>query len=70
MADWTPIDSQLTWQSPALFTAEMPRAQLLARFGPAQFADVQVNGVIPFDAWLIRFACGLEVAIWSFDDPY
>ena len=67
---WQHIGDEVTWHSPPLFTTRFPRAKLVARYGPPQLVAVETDGSVPFDAWLVRFGCGLEVAIWSFDNSW
>jgi hypothetical protein len=35
-------------------------------FGQPQIVDADSNGIGPFDAWTLRFPCGLEVCLWIF----
>lgn len=49
-----------------LFYLELRRSELERRFGPPQHVDLDSNGVGDFDAWNLRFPCGLEVALWWF----
>ena len=41
-------------------------ATMEARLGPPIMRDLDSNGVGLFDATCVRFACGLEVALWRF----
>lgn len=45
---------------------EYTRRFLEERFGEPQLRDLDSNGIGLFDAWLLRFDCGLEVALWIF----
>ena len=56
----------MSWTSPPLacFTAMAPAIE--ARFGPPAERDLDSNGVGLFDAHVLRFGCGLEVALWRF----
>ena len=67
MTDWIPIDTERGWPGPMLLVAELPRTQLRTEFGSPQWVDVRREGVAPFDAWLVRFDCGLDVGMRSFE---
>jgi hypothetical protein len=56
----------VSWTSPPLadFTAMAPAIE--ARFGPPSGRDLDSNGVGLFDAHMLSFDCGLEVALWRF----
>lgn len=62
---WTRLPV-VAWQSEALFYVPLERREIEERFGPASTRDCDSNGMGSFDAWMIRFACGLEVSIWLF----
>lgn len=68
MSEWQPLIAGVSWTSPPLFNLEVGRTEIVGRFGAPQLRDVDSNGVGLFDAWCIRFACGLEVALWSFTE--
>ena len=68
MSDWEPLPNGVVWKSPALFNLEVTRAELESHFGPPQLRDLDSNGVGAYDAWCLRFACGLEVALWWFTE--
>ena len=61
----SPLD-EVSWTSPPLGSAEYSCSFLEARFGEPQGSNLDSNGVGLFDAWLMRFDCGLEVALWIF----
>lgn len=56
----------VTWTSPSLASFEAMVAAIEARFGPPAAHDLDSNGVGLFDAYALRFACGLEVVLWRF----
>jgi hypothetical protein len=62
--DWEAIPSGASWTSPPLFAFRASRALIEDRFGAAQAVALDSNGWGPFDAWIIRFECGLEIALW------
>jgi hypothetical protein len=66
MTDWIPLPDGVAWKSPPLLLFDLSRRDLVARFGPSQMRDLDSNGVGLFDAWFLRFPCGLEVALWQF----
>ncbi len=55
-----------TWTSPPLASFEALAATIDARFGPPTARDVDSNGQGLFDAYDLRFSCGLEVVLWRF----
>ena len=57
---------QVAWRSPTLASFEALSAEIDARFGPPSVRDLDSNGVGPFDATMLRFSCGLEIALWRF----
>jgi len=67
---WQPLPAGVTWTSPPLFVFAQTRAKLVACFGEPSLRDLDSNGLGSFDAWALRFACGLEVTLWIFErDP-
>jgi hypothetical protein len=60
------ILSEVPWRSAPIATFETMAAVVEARFGPPSLRDLDSNGVGDFDAHLVRFPCGLEVALWRF----
>jgi|HubBroStandDraft_6_1064221.scaffolds.fasta_scaffold589335_2 hypothetical protein len=52
--------------SSPLAVFEMMTAELEARFGPPSERDVDSNGCGAFDAYELRFECGLEIALSRF----
>lgn len=61
---------EVTWTSRTLAAFEAMVAEVEARFGPPSARDFDSNGLGPCDAHLLRFPCGLEVALWRFHlDP-
>ncbi len=65
--DFTTLPS-IAWTSDPLVNFEINRRSVAKRFGPPQLRDCDSNGVGLFDAWLLGFDCGLEVALWLFHD--
>ena len=62
---------RVSWRSPPLFNYRASRDELTARFGPPSAVDLDSNGLGSFDAWMVRFECGLQIAIWQFNsDPW
>jgi hypothetical protein len=57
---------QVTWRSQPLATVDAMAAEVDARFGPPSARDLDSNGLGLFDAHLLRFPCGLELALWRF----
>jgi hypothetical protein len=57
---------RVEWKSPPLAGFRAMMREIEARFGEPSARDLDSNGIGPFDCHLIRFACGLEVALWRF----
>jgi hypothetical protein len=57
---------EVSWRSPPLATFETIAAVIDARFGAPSLRDLDSNGIGDFDAHLLQFRCGLEVALWRF----
>lgn len=68
MAAFEPLPGGVTWRSAPLFNFVAERSTLEAVFGPVHALNLDSNGVGLFDAWALRFPCGLEVCLWSFHD--
>lgn len=62
---WVPLHD-VAWQSAPVVYLQRSRASLESRFGAPRLVDLDSNGIGLFDAWLLRFDCGLEVALWWF----
>ena len=62
----SPHPMHVTWSSPSLFTLRIDRRGVEQRFGPPSAVDCDSNGIGLFDAWDLRFACGLEVGLSLF----
>lgn len=56
----------VSWRSPPLAVFDAMKPVFEARFGPPSERDLDSNGIGLFDAHCLRFACGLEVALWRF----
>ena len=78
MSAWQTLP-RVSWSSPPLLSFRASRATLEGALGVPQIANADSNGLGPFDAWAIRFECGLEVWVWLFqlrsdgstiDDPH
>jgi hypothetical protein len=70
MSDWSGLPEGVSWKSKPLFNFDLDRRSLLTKFGPPHAVNTDSNGVGLFDAWFVRFSCGLEVAIWMFHDRF
>jgi hypothetical protein len=57
---------RMTWTSRPLATFAAMVAEVEARFGPPSVRDLDSNGLGLFDAHMLRFPCGLEIALWRF----
>lgn len=55
---------QVMWTSHALATFSAMAAEVEVRLGPPALRDLDSNGIGLFDAHLLGFPCGLEVALW------
>jgi hypothetical protein len=62
---WEPLEA-LSWTSRPLISFRASRAAIEDRFGKPRLVAEDSNGLGPFDAWLVRFECGLEIALWLF----
>jgi hypothetical protein len=59
--------AKVTWKCAGpLAVFHALRSQIENRFGPPIARDLDSNGTGAFDAYLLRFPCGLEVALWRF----
>ena len=56
----------MTWSSPSLFALRTDRSAVEQRVGPPSAVDCDSNGIGLFDAWDLRFPCGLEVGLSLF----
>jgi len=66
---WEPLPAGVTWKCPALFNLPLRREAVVRALGEPHLKDLDSNGVGLFDFWGLRFPCGLEVAVWLFEDP-
>jgi len=66
MPSWEPLLDGVRWKSPPLFNFRASRTAMVQALGPPHVVDEDSNGIGLFDAWCLRFPCGLEVAIWIF----
>lgn len=66
MAAWEALLQKVEWTSPPLINFRASRATMEHCLGPPHIVDADSNGVGPFDAWALRFPCGLEVCLWMF----
>lgn len=67
MSDWTPLPEGVTWRREPLFDLVIRRSELIDRFKDPQHVGLDSGGIGLFDAWTMRFSCGLEVALWCFE---
>lgn len=65
MAKLTVLE-QVTWTSRPLASFTAMVAEVEAKFGPPSHRDLDSNGLGLFDSHLLRFPCGLELALWRF----
>jgi hypothetical protein len=63
---WEPLANGVAWKSPPLFNLLLSRAGIVAVLGDPHATNLDSNGVGLFDAWALRFSCGLEVTISIF----
>jgi hypothetical protein len=63
------MEGGVRWSSPGVFNARVTREALEGAFGPPFATRLDSNGTGLFDAWAIRFECGLEVTLWLFEPP-
>jgi len=49
-----------------MFSLRRSRDDLVAVLGEPQFVEADSNGLGLMDVWLVRFECGLEMALWWF----
>lgn len=61
---WEPLVEGVSWTSPMLFGFQMNRGALVSHLGLPQFIDLVSDGIGLFDAWALRFPCGLEITLW------
>lgn len=65
MSKFTTME-KVTWTSRTVAGFGGMVAEVEARLGPPSVRDLDSNGLGPFDAHMLRFPCGLEVALWRF----
>jgi hypothetical protein len=63
---WELLPGGVAWKSPPLFNLRLSRASIVAVLGEPPLTNLDSNGVGLFDAWALRFRCGLESTIWIF----
>jgi len=63
---WEPLKGGVSWREDPLVNFRRARAALEADLGPPQARDLDSNGIGPYDAWALRFPCGLEVLLLAF----
>jgi hypothetical protein len=63
---WEPLINGVTWKRIPLVSFRRARADLEAKLGPPQARAIDSNGCGPYDAWGLRFSCGLEVLLLAF----
>jgi hypothetical protein len=64
--DWEVLPEGVTWKNPPLAVFSALAVDIERRFGPPTHRDLDSNGTGLFDLLCLRFACGLEVALWRF----
>lgn len=65
---WEPLLAGVAWTSPPLFNLSLRRVDVVSALGEPHATDLDSNGVGLFDAWALRFPCGLEITVWLFRD--
>jgi hypothetical protein len=71
MGRWEILTNGVEWSSPPLFNLCLARDEIAAHLGPPRALDVDSNGLGLYDAWAVRFPCGLEVTLLAFQTgPY
>jgi hypothetical protein len=63
---WQPLTSGLSWEQRPLVSFRRARTSLEADLGPPQARDLDSKGMGLYDAWMLRFSCGLEVLLLAF----
>jgi hypothetical protein len=63
---WELLKEGVTWKSPPLFNCKTTRTALVAALGAPPMPGLDSHGLGLFDAWALRFPCGLEVTVWLF----
>jgi len=58
--------TEVRWKSPPFATFEAMAAAIEARLGPPAHRDLESNGLGRFDGHLLRFGCGLEIALYRY----
>lgn len=64
--DWEILPEGVSWKNLPLAVFSAMSSEIEQRFGPPTHYDLDSNGTGPFDLLCLRFACGLEVALWRF----
>jgi hypothetical protein len=68
VADWTPLrEEDISWKSPPVFNFNVNRRVVVERFGQPQVVKADLEGWGLYDAWCMRFACGLELTLCQFE---
>ena len=65
MSSCESLPEGVSWKPEPLFSFERSFEGLERTFGPPVKRDLDSNGWGPFDAWALRFSCGLEVLLWA-----
>ena len=63
---WEALTSGVSWKGEPLVSFRRARAALEVDLGPPQARDLDSNGMGRYDAWALRFGCGLEVLLLAF----
>ena len=63
---WEPLTNGVSWKEPPLVSFRRARVALEADLGPPQARDLDSNGIGLYDAWALRFGCGLEILLLAF----
>ncbi|WP_394846160.1 hypothetical protein LZC95_01695 [Pendulispora brunnea] len=61
-----PPGKGVDWTSPPLFNFRATRLRLVDALGQPDGVDLDSNGLGPFDAWVVRARCGMEIVVWQF----
>lgn len=62
MRPWEPVIGPTTWKSSPILWMDIDRQTIVDRFG-AKHDDGVMSHFGPFDAWVLRFPCGLECSV-------
>ena len=63
---WEPLKNGLSSTQGPLVSFRRARSALEVDLGPPQARDLDSNGMGLYDAWAMRFNCGLEVLLLAF----